>query len=207
MICHPDLFRLRSPPVPGPGPSTALESLARLRTMRALVPSEDRPRFERLISEVEQAIWDTETVSADLARLIAIDLTEAPLRAAVPVELTDVVAAALRSVDALLSSRVIRVDVEAPPAAFAMGDRDRLEHLIAVALSIAASAARPRTAARLRYGPSSNATAYVELTPYSTTDPRVTIIEALARSQNIQLEAVDGALHMRLPAALGAASA
>lgn len=172
--------------------------------MRALVPSEDRPRFERLIAEVEQAISDTETVSADLARLIAIDLTEAPLRPAVPVELTDVVAAALRSVDALLSSRAIRVEVEAPPAAFAMGDRDRLEHLITVALSIAASAARPDTAARLRYGPSNNATAYFQLTPYSARDPRVTIVEALARSQNIQLEAVDGALHMRLPAALGA---
>ena len=175
--------------------------------MRALVPPEDRIRFERLISEVEQAIWDTESVTADLARLIAIDLTEAPLRPCVPVELTDVVASALRGLDPLLSSRSIHIDIEASPAVFAMGDRERLEHLVAAALSIAAFAARPRTRARLRYGLSDTATAYFHLTPYRPRDPRVTIVEALARSQQVQLEAVDETLTMRLPAAVGAASA
>src|SRR5688572_18851292 len=99
--------------------------------MRALVPTEDRTRFERLISEVEQAVAETESVTADLARLIAIDVTEAPLLPTSPVELTDIVAGALRGVDALLASRGILVDIKATPAVFALGNRDRLEHLIA----------------------------------------------------------------------------
>lgn len=174
--------------------------------MRGLIPPEDRFRFEGLISDVEHAVWDLEGVTADLARLTAIGITEAPLQHSVPVELTDVVAGALRGVDALLASRRVLVEVEAAPAVFAMGDRDRLEHLLATALSIAASAARPHTHARLRYGSADASTVFCHLTPYRAGDPRATIVEALARSQNVRLEAGEESLTMRLPAAVSAAS-
>lgn len=186
---------------------TALESLARLRTMRALIPTEDYQRFERLIGEVEHSIADTETIAADLARVIAITLTEQPLRPSVPLELTDVAAAALRSVDALLRSRGVAVQLDAAsPAIFATGDRERLVQLIALALSIGATASRAPHQVHLRYG-LFEGSAFFEITPYASHDPRVTIVEALARSQNAQLDATNAALTMRLPAAMGAASA
>lgn len=174
--------------------------------MRGLIPPEDRNRFERLISEVEQAVWDAESVTADLARLVAIAITEAPLAPPATVELTDVVAAALRRVDALLASRGVLVDIEAAPAVFVMGDRARLTHLLETALSVAASAARPRAHVRLRYGAADGVAILFHLAPYRARDPRVTIVDALARAQHVQVECDGDALTLRLPAVIGATS-
>ena len=174
--------------------------------MRALVPPEDRLRFERLIAELEQAVGDSESVTADLARLLAIAITEAPVHPTTPVELTDVVTAALRAVDTLLVSRDVVVDIEAQPAVFAMGDRDRLEQLIATALSICAYAAPPGTRARLSYGVMAPDAVVLSLTPYRAGDPRRSIVEALARAQRLQVAYDDVALTVRLPAPVGAAS-
>jgi hypothetical protein len=173
--------------------------------MRGLVPMEDRFRFERLVSEVEQAVWDNESVTADLARLLAIAITEGPIRPPAPVELTDVVASALRGVDALLASRGVLVDIDAPPALFALGDGDRLEHLLATALAISACAARPRTHARLRYALDGDAVV-LSLAPYRVADPRGAIVEALARSQRCEVSCADEAFTMRLPAVVSTAS-
>jgi len=174
--------------------------------MRGLIPGEDRFRFERLISEVEHAVGDAEGVAADLARLIAIGVTEAPLPPAVPVELTDLVAAALRGLDPLFASRDIFVNIEAAPAVFAMGDRERLKQLLSTALAIAGAAAPPRTQVRVRYGLLDTATVFLALSPYRPHDPRVSIVDALARAQHVELRADDETLSMRLSAAVGAAS-
>jgi signal transduction histidine kinase len=201
----PTALPLRFAPVPASHSPSALEALARLRTMRALIPGEDRFRFERLISDVEHAVWETESVTADLARLLAIGITEA-LPPRVPVELTDLVAAALRLLDPLLASRGIVVNVEAAAAVFAMGDRERLEHLLSTALAIAAHAAPSRSQVRLRYGLLDTATVFLVLSPYRPRDPRATIVDALARAQQVELRADEETVSMRMPAAVGAAS-
>ena len=188
---------MASPRVP-----SALESLARLRTMRGLLCAEDRPRFERLIADVEQAVWDTEGVTADLARLVAAGILDAPRHPAGPVELTDVVAGALRAVDTLLASRAVLIDVDAPRPVFVMADRERLEHLVATALAIAASTVPARGHGRLQWTPQDAETISFRLCPYRSRDPRTVIVEALARSQGIPLTATDDSLTLLLPAAV-----
>jgi hypothetical protein len=185
--------------------STPLESLARLRTMRALFAGEDRIRFERLVADVEQAVWDMESVNLDLARLVAAGGLVPPTADPVPVELTDVVASSLRNVDVVLASRGVLIDIVAPPAVFVLGERDRLEQLLSTAIVVAASAVPRRGHAALRYGPRDAHTIDFSLSPYRTRDPRVVIVEALAQSQRIAFSATDDGLTMTLQAALEAA--
>ena len=186
---------------------TPLESLARLRTMRALLAGEDRIRFERLVADVEQAVWDMESVNLDLARLVAAGVLVPPTTDPVPVELTDVVASALRNVDAVLASRGVLIDIVAPPAVFVLGERERLEQLVSTAMVVAASAIPQRGHAALKYGPRDAHTVDFTIAPYRVRDPRCVIVEALARSQRIQLSATDHGVTMMLQAAVEAAPA
>lgn len=179
---------------------TALESLARLRTMRALLAGEDRIRFERLVTEVEQAVWDTESVSLDLARLVVSGVVGAEAPRPVPVDLTDVIAAALRNADAVLASRGVLFDIVAPPGVFVLGNRERLEQLFSTMFVIAASTVAHDGHAALRYGPRDPRTVDLSIAPYRTRDPRTAIVDALAQSQHIELAATDDALMMMLPA-------
>lgn len=184
-----------------PRTPTALESLARLRTMRALFAGEDRIRFERLVSEVEQAVWDTESVSLDLARLVSSGVAADDTPASAPVDLADVIAAALRNADAVLASRGVLIDIVAPPAVFVLGNREHLEPLFSTALVIAASTVAPRGHAALRYGPRDARSVDLSIVPFRTADPRALIVDALARAQHIQLATTDDVLTMVLPAA------
>ena len=186
---------------------TPLESLARLRTMRALLTGEDRIRFERLVADVEHAVWDMESVNLDLARLVAAGVLVPPTADPVPVELTDVVASALRNVDAVLASRGILIDIVAPPAVFVLGERDRLEQLFSTAIVVAASAVPQRGHAALKYGPRNTGTVEFSIAPYRTRDPRAVIVDALAQSQRIRLSATDHGVTMMLQAAIEAAPA
>lgn len=180
---------------------SALESLARLRTMRALLAGEDRIRFERLVAEVEQAVWETESVSLDLARLVVTGVTPTDIPPQGPVDLTDVVSGALRNIDAVLASRGVLIDIIAPPSVFVVGDRERLEQLFSTALVIAASCVAQRGHASLRYGPRDARTVDLSIAPYRTRDPRAVIVDALARSQNVQATATDDGLALVLLAA------
>lgn len=183
-----------------PRSPSALEALARLRTMRGLLAGEDRDRFERLVADVEQAVWEIEGVTADLARLLAAEGLIAPVAvASAPVQFTDVLAGALRGLDALFASRSVLVDIDTPPAVLVFGDRGRLEHLMATALTIAAAVTPNRGHVQLRY--QLDGTLAVRLSPYRSRDPRGTIVEALARSQGIQVEASEDALALWLPVA------
>ena len=183
-------------------PPSALESLARLRTMRALLAGEDRVRFERLVADVEQAVWDSETINLELARLVAAGLAaNAAAQDAAPIELTDIVTGALRNIDAALASRAVLIDIVAPPAVFVVGDRDRLEQLFSTALMIAASAVPQRGHAALRYGPRDGRTVDFSIAPYRTRDPRAVIVDALARSEHVQVTASDDRLALVLQAA------
>jgi hypothetical protein len=170
--------------------------------MRALLAGEDRIRFERLVTEVEQAVWETETVSLDLARLAASGVTAADIPAPVPVDLTDVIAVALRNADAVLASRGVLFDIVAPPGVFVLGNRERLEQLFSTMFVIAASTVAAPGHAALRYGPRDARTIDLSIAPYRTRDPRTLIVDALARSQQIQLAATDDALMMLLLAAV-----
>src|SRR5688572_4811874 len=99
--------------------------------MRALLADADRSRFERLLADIEQAVWDMEGVTADLARTVAAGCLDAPVRPTAAVELTDIVSGALRAVQALLASRGIVMEVAAPRPVFVVADRERLEHMVA----------------------------------------------------------------------------
>ena len=174
--------------------------------MRALLGGEDRLRYEQLVAEVEQAVWEMESVTADLARVIATGIGDALPRPAGPVELSDVVAAALRGVGDALVSRGLTVDVAAAPAVLALGDRERLEHLLAVALSVAASAAQPGGGARVACA-ASGGSVDVTICPYRARDPRTVIVAALAHSQGAVMQSDDSALILRLHAAVSASQA
>jgi hypothetical protein len=182
---------------------TALEAIARLRTMRAFLTGEDRTRFEQLVADVEQAVWEGEGVTADLARVIANGIGEAMPAPLQPLELTDVIAGALRGIDSVLASRAVTVDIDAAPAVFVLGDAERLEHLFAVALAIAASAVPARGCARICYGTTPEGVA-VTIAPYRNRDPRTVIVAALAQSQGAAVEGDDAALTLRLNAAVAA---
>jgi hypothetical protein len=184
---------------------TALEAIARLRTMRAFLAGEDRTRFEQLVADVEQAVWEVEGVTADLARVIASGIGEAPSAPLQPVELTDVIAGALRGIDNALASRGVIVDIDAAPAVFVLGDADRLEHLFAVALAIAASAVPARGRACIRYGPTPDGVS-VTIAPYRNRDPRTVIVAALAQSQGAAVAGEETALTLRLNAAMAASA-
>lgn len=193
---------MSTPRTPSP-----LESVARLRTMRALLTGEDRLRFERLVADVEHAVWDMESVNLDLARLVAAGVLVPPVAEPMPVELTDVVASALRNVDAVLASRAVLVDIVAPPAVFVLGERERLEQLLSTAIVVAAAAVPQRGHAALRYGPRDARTVNCSISPYRVRDPRAVIVNALAQSQGIQLAATDDAVMLTLHAAVEAAPA
>jgi hypothetical protein len=169
--------------------------------MRALLAGDDRARFEQLIADVEQAIWDSEDVTSELARVIATGIGDALPAPSQPVELTGVVAAALRGIDDVLASRAVTIDVDAPPAVFAMGNPERLEHLFAIALAIAASAVPARGRARVSYGLTPEGVD-VTIAPYRARDPRTVIVAALAQSQGAVAHGDDARLVLQLSAAV-----
>jgi hypothetical protein len=184
---------------------TALESLARLRTMRALLAGEDRLRFERLVADVEQAVWEMESVTLDLAQLVAADVTASPDLQ--PIELTGVVSGALRNIDGALASRGVLIDIVAPPAVFVLGEPERLEQLLSVALVVSAAAVSPRGHAALRYGPRDGRVVDCSIAPYRARDPRAVIVDALARALGIRLSATDHSLSLAMQAPVDVASA
>jgi hypothetical protein len=179
---------------------TALETIARLRTMRALLTGMDRARFEQLVAGLEQAVWEMEDITADLARSVATGIGEALPTPGEPLDLTGIMAAALRNVEDALASRAVTVSVDAAPAIFTIGNRDRLEHLFTVALAIAASAVPPGGRIRLACRTSSERVD-VSIEPYRARDPRTIIVAALAQSQGADVHGTDSAMTLQLLAA------
>jgi hypothetical protein len=157
--------------------------------MRALLAGEDRVRFERLVSEVEQAVWEIDTINGDLAHLVAAGV--AVPRTPQIIELTDLVTTALRHIDAVLASRSVLIDLVAPPALFVNADRDRLERLVSTALVVSASAVAPHGHIAIRCRPRDARTIELSIAPYCTRDPRAVIVGALAQSLEIALSATD----------------
>lgn len=169
--------------------------------MRALLAGEDRVRFERLVAEVEQAVWEMEGVTVELARLVAAAVLDGAPQPPAAVELTGIITAALRELDGMFASRSIGIDVDASQPVFVMADAERLEHLVAAALTIAAAATPANGRVQLRFARARDGVVGLEVTPYRCRDPRASIVDALARTMGVQIAGTDVRLAMQLQAA------
>lgn len=108
-------------------PAALIRADAEVLQREALVTAEGRPLTEDIVAEAERL----GRLVGDLLALAAADGSPLVVERR-PIDLSEVVRLTARRTEALAAERKVRLIIDAPPAAFVLGDRDRLMQLVLI---------------------------------------------------------------------------